>query len=76
MKNKIKKTWKQGDTVKVRIQRMGGGAYAKAGSTSLPLVECVINQVNVVALAGCYSLRYKDTGEHVGLPFWASDFEE
>lgn len=67
---------KTGDTVKVRIRRMNGGAVAKEGDTSLSLTECVINQVNVCGVEGCYSLRYKDTGEHVGLPFFTSSFEE
>lgn len=72
------KTKKVGESVKVRMFRSAGGCVViPKGSpeySDQPVVECVVESVNVCGIPGCYSLRFADTGESVGLPFYAWAF--
>lgn len=68
--------FKKGDRVKIRIKRMEGGCSHKRGDESMPLVTCVINQVDVCGVEGCYGCKFEDTDEPVGLPFFEGSFEE
>jgi hypothetical protein len=74
----MKNTLKVGETVKVRILRMGGGnvMYPKGDAkyATQPIVDCIVSGVRVCGIPGCYSLRFADTQEHVGLPFYSRDF--
>lgn len=69
---------KVGDSVKVRMFRMEGGTavYPKGHEqySDQPVVDCTISGVQVCGIPGCYSLRFADTGEHIGLPFYAWAF--
>lgn len=67
---------RKGDTVWVRLERLEGGARAQAGNDALPLTECVVAQVDVCGVRGCYGLEYADTRRPVGLPFFEHCFEQ
>lgn len=65
----------KGAHVRVRLERMKGGARAQAGNDDLPLTEVVVDQVDVMGNAGVFACNYLD-GSPVGIPFSATAFEE
>lgn len=63
-----------GDKVFILAKRMEGGSSSvspeSAQAPSYPIVECVVTQVDVCGIEGCYGLVWADTEEPIGLPFY------
>lgn len=74
------KRYKKGDKVFIRASRASAGSGTSTVNrhhpkwSSMPVHECVIAQVDVCGLEGCYGLEWASDGQPIGLPFWATCF--
>lgn len=77
-KTKSVPTYKIGDTVYILANRGSGGTMCPPpghpAEKGCSLHKCVVAQVDVGGVEGCYGLEWADTCVPVGLPFYHWSF--